>query len=67
MNYSYAKLGVTCDTNMSVLCSNTKFIQPNSKVYTDSVKLNTPLKIHKPEVKIDKLSKPSLEINSRLE
>lgn len=67
MNYSYAKLGVTCDTSMSVLSSNTKFIPPNSKVYTDSVKLNRPLKIDRPEVKIENLSKPSVEIPSRLE
>lgn len=58
---SYATLGVTCDTSMRVLLSNTKFIPMNSQVYSECVKLSTPLKITKPEGKIDNLVKPKLE------
>jgi hypothetical protein len=57
---SYAQLGVTCDTSMRVLLSNSKFIPLNSQVYKESVKLSLPLKITKPEGSLDKLSKPSL-------
>lgn len=67
MSDMYAKLGVTCDTSMRVLLSNTKFIPVESAVYNESVKLSTPLKINKPETKIDNLSKPKLDHISRLE
>lgn len=56
----YAQLGVTCDTSMRVLLSNAKFIPLNSQIYKESVKLSLPLKITKPEGKLDKLSKPKL-------
>jgi hypothetical protein len=58
---SYANLGVTCDTSMRVLVSNTKFIPMGSQVYSDCVKLSTPLKVIKPDGKIDNLVKPKLE------
>jgi hypothetical protein len=67
MSESYAKLGVTCDTSMRVLLSNTKFLPVGSPVYKESIILSTPLKINKPEVKIDNLSKPKLHDTSRLE
>ena len=58
---SYASLGVTCDTSNRVLLSNTKFIPMGSPVYSECVKLSKPLKVTKPEGKIDNLSKPKLE------
>jgi hypothetical protein len=58
---SYANLGVTCDTSKRVLLSNTKFIPMSSHVYSDCVKLSTPLKVIKPDGKIDNLVKPKSE------